>query len=236
MLVINGLSKTYKGGKKAVDDLSLHVKPGCIFGFIGPNGAGKTTTIKCATGLLRFDRGEILIGGRSIKDDPIGCKKQFAYIPDNPDLYLNMTGIKYLNFIADIYEVSEADREERIKLYGEKLGIYSELSGAVGSFSHGMKQKLALVSALLHNPRLIILDEPFVGLDPVASHNLKQILKEKCADGCSVFFSTHVLEVAQQLCDEVAIINGGKIAAMGKTEDVMGDKTLEQIFLELVEK
>lgn len=236
MLEIINLTKTYSGGNKAVDNLSLKVEPGDIFGFIGPNGAGKTTTIKCVTGLLQFESGEITVDGYSIKKDPIKCKSRFAYIPDNPDLYLNMTAIKYLNFVADIFAVPSDVRKARIEEYANRLGIYDQLSGIIGSFSHGMKQKLALVSALIHDPKLIILDEPFVGLDPVASFNLKEILKSKCQEGCAVFFSTHVLEVAQNLCNRVAIINKGRIAAIGDTHSIVGDSTLEQIFLELVER
>lgn len=235
MLVINNLSKTYKGNKKAVNDLSLHVEAGDIFGFIGPNGAGKTTTLKCVAGLLGFENGEIFVGGHSVKAEPIECKKIIAYLPDNPDLYLNLTGIRYLNFVADIFAVPQADREPRIKLYAEKLGIYADLGGVISSYSHGMKQKLAVISALIHEPRLIILDEPFVGLDPIAAHNLKELLKEKCAAGSAVFFSTHVLDVAENLCSKVAIIKNGSIVTAGSTEAVMGDKTLEQTFLELVE-
>lgn len=235
MLVIKDLQKTYKGGKKAVDGLSLHVCPGDIFGFIGPNGAGKTTTIKCATGLVNFERGEVLVGGHSIKDNPIACKSMLAYLPDNPDLYLNMTGERYLNFISDVFGVSQADRAARIEEYANELGIYSDLGSVISSYSHGMKQKLAVISALIHDPKLFILDEPFVGLDPVAAHNLKKILKSLCDRGGAVFFSTHVLEVAQNLCTKVAIIKDGKIIASGLTDEVIGNKTLEQTFLELVD-
>ena len=232
MLQINNLTKTY-GDKKAVDDLSLHIQPGEIYGFIGHNGAGKTTTIKSCCGILQFEEGEILIDGVSIKDDPIACKKQLAYIPDNPDLYEFMSGMQFLNFIADIFEVSAVDRTSRIKKYADLLGLTDDLGQSIASYSHGMKQKLAIISALIHEPKLIIMDEPFVGLDPKASHQLKQLMREICDNGGAIFFSTHVLEVAEKLCDKIAIIKGGKLIKAGDTEEVKGDSSLESVFLEL---
>ena len=232
MLQISNLTKVY-GDKKAVDDLTLHIQPGEIYGFIGHNGAGKTTTIKSCCGILQFDEGEILIDGISIKDDPIACKKQLAYIPDNPDLYEFMSGIQFLNFIADIFEVSAADRTSRIKKYADLLGLTDDLGQSIASYSHGMKQKLAIISALIHEPKLIIMDEPFVGLDPKASHQLKQLMREICDNGGAIFFSTHVLEVAEKLCDKIAIIKGGKLIKAGDTEEVKGDSSLESVFLEL---
>ena len=232
MLQINNLTKTY-GEKKAVDDLTLHIQPGEIYGFIGHNGAGKTTTIKSCCGILQFEEGEILIDGISIKDDPIACKKKLAYIPDNPDLYEFMSGMQFLNFIADIFEVSAVDRTSRIKKYADMLELTDDLGQSVASYSHGMKQKLAIISALIHEPKLIIMDEPFVGLDPKASHQLKQLMREICDNGGAIFFSTHVLEVAEKLCDKIAIIKGGKLIKAGNTEDVKGDSSLESVFLEL---
>jgi len=232
MLQISNLTKKY-GEKKAVDDLTLHIQPGEIYGFIGHNGAGKTTTIKSCCGILQFDEGEILIDGISIKDDPIACKKQLAYIPDNPDLYEFMSGMQFLNFIADIFEVSAADRTSRIKKYADLLGLTDDLGQSIASYSHGMKQKLAIISALIHEPKLIIMDEPFVGLDPKASHQLKQLMREICDNGGAIFFSTHVLEVAEKLCDKIAIIKGGKLIKAGDTEEVKGDSSLESVFLEL---
>ena len=232
MLQISNLTKKY-GDKKAVDDLTLHIRPGEIYGFIGHNGAGKTTTIKSCCGILQFDEGEILIDGISIKDDPIACKKQLAYIPDNPDLYEFMSGMQFLNFIADIFEVSAADRTSRIKKYADLLGLTDDLGQSIASYSHGMKQKLAIISALIHEPKLIIMDEPFVGLDPKASHQLKQLMREICDNGGAIFFSTHVLEVAEKLCDKIAIIKGGKLIKAGDTEEVKGDSSLESVFLEL---
>lgn len=234
MLNINNLTKIY-GDKKAVDNLSLHIMPGEIYGFIGHNGAGKTTTIKACCGILRFEEGEIFIDGVSIKDNPIACKKKLAYIPDNPDLYEFMSGIQYLNFIADIYEVDTAVRSERIKKYGDMFEITSDLAEQISSYSHGMKQKLAIIAALIHEPKLIIMDEPFVGLDPKASHLLKQTMHEMCLNGCAIFFSTHVLEVAEKLCDKVAIIKSGKLIRCGTMEEVKGDTSLENVFLELEE-
>lgn len=232
MLQISNLTKKY-GEKKAVDNLTLHIQPGEIYGFIGHNGAGKTTTIKSCCGILQFDEGEILIDGISIKDDPIACKKQLAYIPDNPDLYEFMSGMQFLNFIADIFEVSAVDRASRIKRYADLLELTDDLGQSIASYSHGMKQKLAIISALIHEPKLIIMDEPFVGLDPKASHQLKQLMREICDNGGAIFFSTHVLEVAEKLCDKIAIIKGGKLIKAGDTEEVKGDSSLESVFLEL---
>ena len=232
MLYIKNLTKTY-GEKKAVDDLSLHIAPGEIYGFIGHNGAGKTTTLKSVTGILQFDSGEITIGGRSIRQDPIGCKAQMAYIPDNPDLYEFMTGIKYLNFIADIFGIPSDVRLERIRKYADLFELTDDLAEPIAAYSHGMKQKLAIISAWLHAPKLVIMDEPFVGLDPKASHILKGMMRELCDQGGAIFFSTHVLEVAEKLCDKVAIIKGGKLIRFGTVEEVRGDDSLEEVFLEL---
>lgn len=235
MLKIEHLTKTY-GDKKAVDDLSLHIMPGEIYGFIGHNGAGKTTTLKACCGILQFDAGEITVDGVSVKADPIACKEKIAYIPDNPDLYEFLTGIQYLNFIADVYKVSAADRQARIERYAKELGIYDDLATKIGAYSHGMKQKLAVISALIHQPKLLIMDEPFVGLDPKAAHTLKTIMREMCDQGAAIFFSTHVLEVAEKLCDKIAIIRDGKLVISGDTETVRGDTSLENVFLELVEE
>lgn len=235
MLKINNLSKSYKGGKKAVDGLSLTIEKGDIYGFIGHNGAGKTTTIKCITGILEFSEGEILIEGHSIKDEPIACKSMMAYIPDNPDLYENMTGIQYLNFITDIFGVTKNEREKSIHQYADAFELTTNLGDLIASYSHGMKQKLAVISALIHNPKLLILDEPFVGLDPKAAHTLKEMMKDLCAKGCAIFFSTHVLEVAEKLCTKIAIIRDGKLIISGKTNDVKGNHSLEQLFLELTD-
>lgn len=232
MLKIEHMTKTY-GEKKAVDDLSLHIKPGEIYGFIGHNGAGKTTTLKSVVGILQFDRGEILIDGKSIQTDPLACKREIAYIPDNPDLYDYMSGIKFLNFIADIFKVSVADRKERIRKYSELFELTADLAQPIAAYSHGMKQKLAIIAAWLHCPKLIIMDEPFVGLDPKASHLLKGMMREVCDEGGAIFFSTHVLEVAEKLCDKVAIIKGGKLVRSGTMEEVKGDDSLEEVFLEL---
>lgn len=232
MLVIENLTKKY-GDKKAVDDLSIHIKPGEIFGFIGHNGAGKTTTLKSIVGILNFDEGRILINGRSITDYPLECKKDLAYIPDNPDLYDFMTGIKYLNFIADVFGITPIERKEAIKKYGDMFELTASLAQPIATYSHGMKQKLALISALIHNPRLIIMDEPFVGLDPKASHMLKKLMREHCNNGGAIFFSTHVLEVAEKLCDKVAIIKNGYLVKEGTMEEVKGDDSLEEVFLEL---
>ena len=235
MLRIEHLTKTY-GEKKAVDDLSLHIAPGEIYGFIGHNGVGKTTTLKSIAGILQFDAGDIRIGGTSIREDPLACKRLMAYIPDNPDLYEYMTGIKYLNFIADIFGVSADDRQARIRDYAARFELTDDLAQPIAAYSHGMKQKLAIISAWLHQPRLILMDEPFVGLDPKAAHLLKGMMRELCDAGGAIFFSTHVLEVAEKLCDKVAIIKGGKLIRSGTMEDVKGDESLESVFLELEEE
>ena len=232
MLNIQHLIKAY-GDKKAVDDLSLHIAPGEIYGFIGHNGAGKTTTLKASVGILRFDSGEISVGGISVKDNPVACKKQMAYIPDNPDIYEYMSGIKYLNFIEDIFEVGSDLRQERIKKYADMFEITADLAQPVSAYSHGMKQKLAIISAWIHDPKLIIMDEPFVGLDPKAAHLLKGMMREKCEEGGAIFFSTHVLEVAEKLCDKVAIIKNGVLIRSGTMDEVKGDTSLEDVFLEL---
>ena len=234
MLKIEHLTKIY-GDKKAVDDLSIHIKPGEIYGFIGHNGAGKTTTLKSVVGILKFEYGEIYIDGTSIKKDPLEVKKKIAYIPDNPDLYDFMTGIKYLNFVADIFGVSAQSRKEIIDKYADIFGLTADLSSSISSYSHGMKQKLAIISAWLHDPKLIIMDEPFVGLDPKASHSLKEMMREVCSSGGAIFFSTHVLEVAEKLCDKVAIIKDGKLIKSGTMEEVKGDESLEAVFLEMEE-
>lgn len=234
MLKIEHLTKTY-GDKKAVDDLTLHIQPGEIYGFIGHNGAGKTTTIKSCCGILQFDSGEIWIDGMSVKENPLVCKRQLAYIPDNPDLYEYMKGIQFLNFVADIFQVEESVRQERIRKYADAFELTADLAQPISAYSHGMKQKLAVISALIHEPKLIIMDEPFVGLDPKAAHLLKQIMREMCDQGCAIFFSTHVLEVAEKLCDKVAIIKGGKLVKAGAMEEVKGDISLEEVFLELEE-
>ena len=232
MLQIKNLTKRY-GDKLAVDNLSLHIMPGEIYGFIGHNGAGKTTTIKACTGILNFEEGDILIDGVSIKEKPLECKKQMAYIPDNPDMYDFMTGIGYLNFIADIFCVPEEVRDELIDKYADAFEIKDNLGQLVSEYSHGMKQKLAIISAWIHEPKLVIMDEPFVGLDPKASHILKQMMRKMCDDGGAIFFSTHVLEVAEKLCDKVAIIKGGRLIKAGIMEQVKGDESLESVFLEL---
>ena len=232
MLKIDHLTKIY-GEKKAVDDLSLHIQAGEIYGFIGHNGAGKTTTLKSVAGILQFDAGEITVCGKSIRTQPIECKRDMAYIPDNPDLYEYMTGIKYLNFIADIFGVSAEDRQERIRKYADLFELTADLAQPIAAYSHGMKQKLAIISAWLHAPKLIIMDEPFVGLDPKAAHLLKGMMRELCESGGAIFFSTHVLEVAEKLCDKVAIIKGGKLMRSGTMEEVKGDDSLEEVFLEL---
>ena len=232
MLKIEHLTKTY-GEKKAFDDLSLHIAPGEIYGFIGHNGAGKTTTLKSVVGILQFDAGEITIGGVSIRRNPLACKKMLAYIPDNPDLYDYMTGIKYLNFIADIFGVPAETRQERIRKYADLFELTDDLAQPIAAYSHGMKQKLAIIAAWMHDPKLIIMDEPFVGLDPKASHLLKGMMREICDQGGAIFFSTHVLEVAEKLCDKVAIIKSGKLIRSGTMEEVKGDVSLEEVFLEL---
>ena len=234
MLDIQHLTKTY-GEKKAVDDLTLHIAPGEIYGFIGHNGAGKTTTLKSVVGILQFDQGEITIGGKSIKTDPLACKRLLAYIPDNPDLYDYMTGIKYLNFIADVFGVDAQTRRERIRTYADTFELTGDLAQPIAAYSHGMKQKLAIIAAWLHDPRLIVMDEPFVGLDPKAAHTLKGMMRQVCDNGGAIFFSTHVLEVAEKLCDKVAIIKGGRFIRSGTMEEVKGDDSLEEVFLELEE-
>ena len=232
MLRIEHLTKVY-GDKKAVDDLTLHIAPGEIYGFIGHNGAGKTTTIKACCGILQQEEGDIWIDGVSIREDPLGCKAKLAYIPDNPDLYEFMTGIQFLNFVADIFGVSAEDRRERIRKYADAFELTGDLAQPISAYSHGMKQKLAVISALIHQPRLVIMDEPFVGLDPKASHLLKGIMRDICDGGGAIFFSTHVLEVAEKLCDKVAIIKNGKLIKSGTMEEVKGDTSLEDVFLEL---
>ena len=232
MLYIEHLTKTF-GGKKAVDDLSLHIAPGEIYGFIGHNGAGKTTTLKSVVGIQQFDSGEIRIGGHSIQTEPLACKRMLAYIPDNPDLYDFMTGIKYLNFIADIFSVGAQERQERIRRYADLFELTGDLAQPIASYSHGMKQKLAIIAAWIHQPKLILMDEPFVGLDPKAAHILKGMMREVCDQGGAIFFSTHVLEVAEKLCDKVAIIKAGRLIRSGTMEEVKGDDSLEEVFLEL---
>ena len=232
MLRIENLTKTY-GEKRAVDNLSLHIAPGEIYGFIGHNGAGKTTTIKACCGILQFDKGEVFIKGESIRKNPLACKQKIAYIPDNPDLYEFMTGIKFLNFIADIFGVTEEKRQERIRKYADLFEMTENLAQPSASYSHGMKQKLAIISAWIHEPKLIIMDEPFVGLDPKAAHILKQMMREICDEGGAIFFSTHVLEVAEKLCDKVAIIRNGQLIQSGTMQEVKGDDSLEEVFLEL---
>ena len=232
MLKIDHFTKTY-GDKKAVDDLTLHIRRGEIYGFIGHNGAGKTTTLKSVAGIMQFDSGEILIDGVSIRTDPLTCKKKMAYIPDNPDLYEFMTGMQYLNFISDIFGIPAQERTQRIQSLAETFEIAGDLSQPINAYSHGMKQKLAIISAWIHEPQLILMDEPFVGLDPKASHILKGMMREVCNRGGAIFFSTHVLEVAEKLCDKVAIIKGGKLIRSGTMEEVKGDTSLESVFLEL---
>lgn len=232
MLRIENLTKTY-GEKRAVDNLSLRIAPGEIYGFIGHNGAGKTTTLKAVVGILQFDKGEVFIKGESIRKNPLACKQKIAYIPDNPDLYEFMTGIKFLNFIADIFGVTEEKRQERIRKYADLFEMTENLAQPIASYSHGMKQKLAIISAWIHEPKLIIMDEPFVGLDPKAAHILKQMMREICDEGGAIFFSTHVLEVAEKLCDKVAIIRNGQLIQSGTMQEVKGDDSLEEVFLEL---
>lgn len=232
MLRIENLTKTY-GEKRAVDNLSLHIAPGEIYGFIGHNGAGKTTTLKAVVGILQFDKGEVFIKGESIRKNPLACKQKIAYIPDNPDLYEFMTGIKFVNFIADIFGVPEEKRQERIRKYADLFEMTENLAQPIASYSHGMKQKLAIISAWIHEPKLIIMDEPFVGLDPKAAHILKQMMREVCDEGGAIFFSTHVLEVVEKLCDKVAIIRNGQLIQSGTMQEVKGDDSLEEVFLEL---
>ena len=232
MLNIEHLTKRY-GEKTAVDDLSLHIRPGEIYGFIGHNGAGKTTTLKSAVGILSYDEGTITVNGRSLRDDPVACKRELAYIPDNPDLYDFMSGVKYLHFIGDVFAIPAGERQERIRKYAALFELTDDLAQPISAYSHGMKQKLALISAWLHAPRLIVMDEPFVGLDPKASHLLKEMMREHCDGGGAIFFSTHVLEVAEKLCDKVAIIQRGRLIKSGTMEEVKGDDSLEEVFLEL---
>ncbi len=232
MLKIEHLTKSY-GEKKAVDDLSLHIRAGEIFGFIGHNGAGKSTTLKSAVGILKFDAGTILINGRNLREEPLACKRDLAYIPDNPDMYDFMTGIKYLDFVANVYGVPAAERQERIRKYADLFELTGDLGQTIAAYSHGMKQKLAVISAWLHAPKLIVMDEPFVGLDPKASHLLKEMMREHCDGGGAIFFSTHVLEVAEKLCDKVAIIKQGRLIKVGTMDEVKGDDSLEEVFLEL---
>lgn len=234
MLKIEHLTKTY-GSKTAVDDLSLHIEPGQIYGFIGHNGAGKTTTLKACAGIMQYDSGDIHINGKSLKNDPLGCKRVMAYIPDNPDLYEFLSGIKYLNFIADVYGVPSEVRNKRIKKYADMFALTADLAQPVSAYSHGMKQKLTLISALIHEPKLIIMDEPFVGLDPKASFTTKELMREMCSRGGAIFFSTHILEVAEKLCDRIAIIKNGRLVVSGTMETVRGDSSLESVFLELEE-
>ena len=233
MIEIKNLTKSYVKGKKAVDNISFDVLDGEIFAFIGHNGAGKTTTIKSIVGILDFDCGNILINGKSIKDDAINAKKEIAYVPDNPDLYENMKAIEYINFICDMYEISKEERCKNIQKYSKMFEIDDKLDDEISSFSHGMKQKIALIAALSHNPSVLIMDEPFVGLDPKAVFNMKEIMKKMCKEKKTIFFSTHILEVAEKLCDRVAIIKDGKLVKIGKMKDIMGDESLEQVFLEL---
>ena len=235
ILTIEHFTKAYPGGKKAVDDLSLQVNPGDICGFIGHNGAGKTTTLRAVAGVLEFDEGEIAIDGHSVRSEPVPCKQATAYLPDNPDLYEHLTGIQYLNFIADLFGVTAPDREARIRDYGGRLELTANLGDMISSYSHGMKQKLALISASVHAPRLLVLDEPFVGLDPQAAFRLKEMMHELCEQGGAIFFSTHVLEVAEKLCNRIAIIRRGRLVACGPTEEIRGDSSLEEVFLEVVE-
>ena len=232
MLQIENLTKRY-GDKCAVDHLNLHIRPGEMYAFIGHNGAGKTTTLKACAGILNFDEGEIRIGGKSVRDDPLACKQMLAYIPDNPDLYEFLTGSAYLNFICDVFRVGKQERAERIEHYAQLLELEASLGDPISSYSHGMKQKLAIIAALSHKPRLLMMDEPFVGLDPKASHLLKEVMHEHCRAGGAIFFSTHVLEVAEKLCDRVAIIRNGKLVVAGEMDEVRGDTSLEEVFLEL---
>lgn len=235
MLEIINYSKSYNKGKKTVNNINLKIEEGDLFAFIGHNGAGKSTTIKSIVGILDFEEGDILINGLSIKKNPVECKKQIAYIPDNPDLYESLTGIKYLNFIADVYEVSSEKRKEIIETYADLFGLKDALNNYIASYSHGMKQKLALISAFIHEPKILVLDEPFVGLDPKASFLVKQVMKEFCEKGGIIFFSTHILEVAQKLCNKIAIIKNGQLVTTGLMEDVIGDASLEDVFMELTE-
>lgn len=236
MLKIKGLNKTYKNGKTAVKNLDLNIGNGEIYGFIGQNGAGKTTAIRCVVGALDFESGEILIDGKSIKENPIDAKKVIAYVPDKPNIYEFLTGIEYINYIADIFEIPVDKRKERIQRYGDMLEITKNLGDLISSYSHGMKQKVAIIAALVHNPKLLIFDEPFVGLDPVASSNFKKIMRDLCSKGNSIFFSTHILEIAEKLCDKIAIIKDGKLITSGEVNEVCKDKSLEKLFLNIAEK
>ena len=235
MLKIINYTKTYENKKVAVDNLTLTISPGDLYGFIGHNGAGKSTTIKSIVGILPFDKGDILINGLSVKDHPIECKKLIAYVPDNPDIYESITGLDYLNFISDVFKISKEEREKTITKYAELFGIKNDLNNFVGSYSHGMKQKLAIIAALVHKPKLLILDEPFVGLDPIASHSVKEVMREFCSNGGAIFFPTHVLEVAEKLCNKIAIIKQGKLIESGTIEEVTKNESLEDVFLELSE-
>lgn len=235
MIQIIHFTKQYGGGKKAVDDLNLTIEAGDIYGFIGHNGAGKSTTIRAIAGVLDFDEGEILIEGHSIKKEPVACKQIMAYIPDNPDLYDHLTGIQYLNFVGDMFSVEKKKREERIKRYGDLFGITNVFGDLISSYSHGMKQKLAIISALIHKPKVLLLDEPFVGLDPKAALDLKNMMHEMCKEGCAIFFSTHVLEVAEKLCNKIAIIKAGRLVESGEMETVVQNQSLEEVFMEVVE-
>ena len=235
MIQIIHFTKQYGGGKKAVDDLNLTIEAGDIYGFIGHNGAGKSTTIRAIAGVLDFDEGEILIDGHSIKEEPVACKQIMAYIPDNPDLYDHLTGIQYLNLVGDMFSVEKKKREERIKRYGDLFGIINVFGDLISSYSHGMKQKLAIISALIHKPKVLLLDEPFVGLDPKASLDLKNMMHEMCEEGCAIFFSTHVLEVAEKLCNKIAIIKAGRLVESGEMETVVQNQSLEEVFMEVVE-
>ena len=233
MLRINNFSKSYAKGTFAVEDLNLQVRPGEIYGFIGHNGAGKSTTIKAVVGALDFESGEILINGNSVKENPVACKKDIAYIPDNPDIYDHLTGLQYLNFVCDIFRLDGAERNEKIERLSVEFGLEKNLGDLISSYSHGMKQKLVIISALIHNPKLLVLDEPFVGLDPVATHKLKEQMKELCKNGSAIFFSTHVLDVAEKLCDRVGIIKNGELVAEGEVKELLKDKSLESFFLEI---
>lgn len=236
MLEIKNLSKTYKGGKRAVNGLTLSVEAGDIYGFIGHNGAGKSTTIKAAVGVLDFEEGQILIDGIDIRKDPVACKKRLAYIPDNPDLYEHLTGIQYLNFVGDIFDVPAAERKSLIQFYGDMLEITGALGNRISSYSHGMKQKTAIISALIHKPKLMVLDEPFVGLDPKATHILKNVMHEMCGNGSAIFFSTHVLDVAEKLCNKIAIIKDGSLMVAGNTKELLQDASLESLFMEVIDR
>jgi ABC-2 type transport system ATP-binding protein len=236
MLKIRDFTKTYKGGKKAVDQLTLHVQRGDLFGFIGHNGAGKTTTLRAAAGILDFEGGDILINGMSVKTDPVAVKRVTSYIPDNPDIYEHLTGIQYISFISDVYGVEKIQREELLRKYADAFELTPSLGDLIGSYSHGMKQKLCIIAELMHSPKLMILDEPFVGLDPKAAHTLKGFMRELCENGGAIFFSTHILEVAEKLCNKIAIIQQGKLVTQGPIDEVKGDSSLEDVFMELIDK